>query len=172
MPAPRREVLPGMRTDLPEPAEYYRPKRARDLRENAARMERWSRRAVWLGLAALLGPFFLSYYILHHARGITSLGAALLLLLFFGAASAATLLAGAVLWAIDVRRPGPARRLAIPDSSVATATFVTGLALALVGAGFGLWLILIGVGVAALGAGGLVREERARRRALREGEPR
>src|SRR6266576_795069 len=52
-----------------------------------------------------------------------------------GAASAATLLAGAVLWAIDARRPGPARRLAIPDSSVATATFVTGLALALVGAG-------------------------------------
>ena len=89
-----------------------------------------------------------------------------------GAASAATLLAGAVLWAIDARRPGPARRLAIPDSSEATATFVTGLALALVGAGFGLWLILIGAGVAALGAGGLVREERARRRALREGEPR
>jgi hypothetical protein len=89
-----------------------------------------------------------------------------------GAASAATLLAGAVLWGIDARRPGPARRLAIPDSSVATATLVTGLALALVGAGFGLWLILIGAGVAALGAGGLVREERARRRALREGEPR
>jgi hypothetical protein len=86
-----------------------------------------------------------------------------------GGASAAALLAGILLWAIDARRAADRRRLAIPDSSVATVTLVGGLSLALVGAGFGLWLILIGAGVAALGAGGLVREARARRRALREG---
>ena len=70
--------------------------------------------------------------------------------------------------ALDARRTADGQRLAIPDSSVATVTLVGGLSLALVGAGFGLWLILIGAGVAAVGAGGLVREARARRRALRE----
>ena len=85
-----------------------------------------------------------------------------------GGAAAATLLAGVLLWALDARRTADGQRLAIPDSSVATVTLVGGLSLALVGAGFGLWLILIGAGVAAVGAGGLVREARARRRALRE----
>jgi len=31
-----------MKTDLPEPAEYYRATRARELRETAARLERWA----------------------------------------------------------------------------------------------------------------------------------
>jgi hypothetical protein len=92
-----------------------------------------------------------------------------------GSASAACLVAGAVVWALDARRSravrGPEQRL-LTDSSVACAVLVSGLALALLGAGFGLWLILIGAGVAALGAGGLAREARARRRALQPRGPR
>jgi predicted lysophospholipase L1 biosynthesis ABC-type transport system permease subunit len=92
-------------------------------------------------------------------------------------ASAVCVLAGLVVWALDVRqareeRPqlayqaqGERPRL-ITDSSVATVTLVVGLALALVGAGFGLWLILIGAGIAALGVGGVVREQLARSRTL------
>ncbi len=56
----------------------------------------------------------------------------------------------------------------IAESSLATVTLVVGLAVVLLGAGFGLWLILIGVGIAALGFGGVVREQRARRHTLRE----
>jgi hypothetical protein len=89
-----------------------------------------------------------------------------------GSASAACLLAGAVLSLLDARtarargqRRAPEREL-VSDSSVASAALVCGLALALLGAGFGLWLVLIGAGVTSLGAGGLVREARARRRAL------
>jgi O-antigen/teichoic acid export membrane protein len=85
-----------------------------------------------------------------------------------GGASAATLLCGLLLWVVDAHERDRRVR-AIPGGSIATATLVSGLALALIGAGFGLWLILIGAGVAALGAAGLVREERARRRALERG---
>ncbi len=82
-------------------------------------------------------------------------------------ASAACLLAGLVLWVLDVHgAPGEGPRL-LTDSSFATVALVVGLALALLGAGFGLWLILIGVGVTALGLGGLVREQRGRSRVLR-----
>ena len=46
----------GMKTDLPEPAEYYRPARARELREEAARLERGGRTfQVGLGLSCLIG---------------------------------------------------------------------------------------------------------------------
>jgi hypothetical protein len=87
--------------------------------------------------------------------------------IMLGSASVACLIAGVVVWALDVRAgPGESPRV-IADESAATATLVVGLALALVGAGFGLWLILIGAGIAALGAGGLVRERRARRRSHR-----
>jgi hypothetical protein len=94
-----------------------------------------------------------------------------------GGASAACLLAGSVLWLLDARtarvrrrrheREAP-ERVFLSDSSVASAGLVCGLALALLGAGFGLWLILIGAGVTALGAGGLAREARARRRTLED----
>ncbi len=67
---------------------------------------------------------------------------------------------------LDTRRRRDEGTRLIADSSFATVTLVAGVALALIGAGFGLWLILIGVGVAALGLGGVVREQRARRRAL------
>ena len=82
-----------------------------------------------------------------------------------GVASAACLASGLAIWALDRRSPGEGPRL-IADSSFATVTLVAGVALALIGAGFGLWLILIGVGVAVLGLCGVVREERARGRAL------
>jgi hypothetical protein len=97
-----------------------------------------------------------------------------------GGASAACLLAGGVLWLLDARaartRQGRQQRQGVraperallSDSSVASAGLVCGLALTLLGAGFGLWLILIGAGVTALGAGGLARETRARRRALED----
>ncbi len=90
-----------------------------------------------------------------------------------GGSSGACLAAGLVLWRIDARRRARAAAAAgepprlIPDDSLAAMTLASGLALALLGAGFGLWLVLIGAGVVALGAGGLLREGRARRRTLR-----
>jgi hypothetical protein len=95
-----------------------------------------------------------------------------------GGAAAACLLAGSAVWLLDARAARSQRRRQAPervllsDSSVASAGLACGLALALLGAGFGLWLILIGAGVTALGAGGLVREARARRRELDERAPR
>jgi hypothetical protein len=98
-----------------------------------------------------------------------------------GGASAACLLAGSLLWLLDARAARARQqrqdlqapeRVLLSDSSVASAGLVCGLALALLGAGFGLWLILIGAGVTALGAGGLAREARARRRALGDRGPR
>jgi hypothetical protein len=83
-----------------------------------------------------------------------------------GIVSAAGIAAGLALWAAETyRRHGEQARL-ITDSSVATATLMVGAAVTLVGAGFGLWLILIGLGIGALGLGGIVREQRARARAL------
>ena len=55
----------------------------------------------------------------------------------------------------------------ITDESAATATFAVGVAVALVGASFGLFLLLIGGGIAALGLGGLIREQIARGRDTR-----
>jgi peptidoglycan biosynthesis protein MviN/MurJ (putative lipid II flippase) len=105
----------------------------------------------WLGaLTALQLPF--------DPRGIE--------LVMLGGAAAACLSCGLVLWTLERRRSGPPAEVALaPRSSVAAATLACGGALALLGAGFGLWLILIGVGLAALGAGGLARELRGRRRA-------
>jgi hypothetical protein len=94
--------------------------------------------------------------------------------LMLGSAAAGCLAAGALLWLADAaRRLGSGERpRTIAESSFATATLIAGLALALLGAGFGLWLILIGAGLAALGCGGLLREARARRRALKGIGPR
>ncbi|MCW3031780.1 MAG: hypothetical protein JWM60_125 [Solirubrobacterales bacterium] len=86
-----------------------------------------------------------------------------------GGAAAACLLTGLGLWRLDLRRAAVERPRALPDQSLAAATLAAGLALALLGAGFGLWLILVGAGVTALGAGGLLREARARRRTRRLG---
>jgi hypothetical protein len=86
-----------------------------------------------------------------------------------GGAAAACVLVGFALWALDARAGDDDPPRALTTGSFTTATLIAGLALALLGAGFGLWLILIGAGVAALGAGGLVREERARRRSRRGG---
>jgi peptidoglycan biosynthesis protein MviN/MurJ (putative lipid II flippase) len=104
----------------------------------------------WLGvLTALQLPF--------GPRGIE--------LAMLGGAAAACLSCGLVLWMLERRRSGSREVALAPRSSVAAATLACGGALALLGAGFGLWLILIGVGLAALGAGGLARELRGRRRA-------
>jgi peptidoglycan biosynthesis protein MviN/MurJ (putative lipid II flippase) len=104
----------------------------------------------WLGvLTALQLPF--------GPRGIE--------LVMLGGAAAACLSCGLVLWTLERRRSGSREVALAPRSSVAAATLACGGALALLGAGFGLWLILIGVGLAALGAGGLARELRGRRRA-------
>lgn len=82
-----------------------------------------------------------------------------------GVASAATLLCGLGVWALDLRRrPGREAPRVLADASFATAALVSGLVIALIGAGYGYWLILIGAGVTALGVGGLVREQLARRR--------
>jgi hypothetical protein len=86
-----------------------------------------------------------------------------------GSAAFAAVLAGFVVWRLDARaRDHDSPRL-LSDDSLAAVTLAIGLAMALVGASFGLWLILIGAGVAALGLGGLVREQLGRRRAARRG---
>jgi hypothetical protein len=86
-----------------------------------------------------------------------------------GGASAGCLAIGLGMWVYDARRRLTLERArALADDSFATVTLVIGVALAVVGAGFGLWLVLIGAAVAALGLGGVAREERARRRAWRE----
>jgi len=87
--------------------------------------------------------------------------------IMLGSASAACLIAGLVVWVLDGREGDREIPRTVADGSFATATLIVGLALALVGAGFGLWLILIGAGIAMLGAGGLVREGRARRHSQR-----
>lgn len=87
--------------------------------------------------------------------------------IMLGSASAACLIAGLVVWALDGREGDREIPRTVADGSFATATLIVGLALGLVGAGFGLWLILIGAGIAMLGAGGLVREGRARRHSQR-----
>ncbi len=84
-------------------------------------------------------------------------------------ASGACILTGLVLWVADRGRVADQRLRLIADTSYATATLIVGLAFALLGAGFGFWLILIGVGIAALGLGGIVREQLARGRSLRGG---
>lgn len=74
--------------------------------------------------------------------------------------------AGLTLWASDAHGPGSERPRLISDTSFATVTLVAGAALVLLGGAFGLWLILIGVGIATVGLGGIVREQRARGRAI------
>jgi len=86
-----------------------------------------------------------------------------------GGAAAATLVTAAVIRGLGGRRQ-EATQLITRDST-ASATVAVGLAVLLVGASFGLFLILIGAGVTLLGLGGIVREERARRRASRRRPP-
>lgn len=82
-------------------------------------------------------------------------------------ATGACLAAALVLWVRDAYRSPLERPRMITDSSFATVAFVIGVALALLGAGFGLWLILIGVGIGTVGLAGVLREQRARARAVR-----
>ncbi len=83
-----------------------------------------------------------------------------------GGATALTGLIGAALLA--ARRPAsPPAVEPIPDYSFSMVAVAFALCTMLVGAYLGLYLILVGAGVLVLGLGGLVREARAERRALR-----
>lgn len=64
---------------------------------------------------------------------------------------------------------GGARSL--PDVSPPTLLLAVAIVVAVVGAQLGLWLALIGGGLGLLAVGGLVREARAQRRALRRAAP-
>jgi hypothetical protein len=84
--------------------------------------------------------------------------------MMLGSAAAGATATGVAVWQFSrARREEPTVAL-INDESAATATFAVGVAVALVGASFGLFLLLIGGGIAALGLGGLVREQIARAR--------
>lgn len=115
---------------------------------------------LWLGAMTAVQAAFRT---VHGPFGVHWIEAAML-----GGAAGACLLAGLLLWALDVRGGERERPRALASDSAATATLTAGLALALVGAGFGLWLILIGAGLSGLGLGGLIRERLARRRHERE----
>jgi hypothetical protein len=66
------------------------------------------------------------------------------------------------------KAPGPgAAERPVPDYSVSILALAYALPTMLVGAYLGLYLILIGGGVLLLGLGGLIREWRAERRAVR-----
>jgi hypothetical protein len=86
-----------------------------------------------------------------------------------GGAAAAALLTGAAIWRVGVRRSPRTAAQLITNESAASAVLAVGLGLLLVGASFGLFLLLIGAGVTVAGLGGLIREERARRRLARRG---
>jgi hypothetical protein len=82
-----------------------------------------------------------------------------------GGAVVIALIAGAVA-AAGRRRSAPAVQ-ADPDLSFAVVAVAFGLCTLVVGAYLGLYLILIGAGLLLAGGGGLVRERRVERRALR-----
>jgi hypothetical protein len=86
-----------------------------------------------------------------------------------GGAAAAALLTGAAIWRAGARRRPRGEPQLITNESIASAVAAVGLGLLLVGASFGLFLLLIGAGVTAAGLGGVIREERARRRLPRRG---
>jgi len=88
-----------------------------------------------------------------------------------GGAAAAALLTGAAIWRVGVRRSPRGAAQLIANESAASAVLAVGLGILLVGASFGLFLLLIGAGVTVAGLGGLIREERARRRLARRGAP-
>jgi hypothetical protein len=88
-----------------------------------------------------------------------------------GGAAAAALLTGAAIWRVGGRRSPPGASQLITSESAASAVLAVGLGILLVGASFGLFLLLIGAGVSVAGLGGLIREERARRRLTRRGAP-
>ena len=89
--------------------------------------------------------------------------------LMLGGASAAALVTGAALARLAGARRAPPDRQLIADQSAATATLAVGLAMALLGASFGLFLLLVGGATAALGLGGVLRENIARGRDARRG---
>jgi hypothetical protein len=71
----------------------------------------------------------------------------------------------------EARAPRPeAAERPVPDYSVSILALAYALPTMLVGAYLGLYLILIGGGVLLLGLGGLIREWRAERRAVRRAE--
>jgi hypothetical protein len=72
---------------------------------------------------------------------------------------------------VGAKAPGPgAAERPVPDYSVSILALAYALPTMLVGAYLGLYLILIGGGVLLLGLGGLIREWRAERRAVRRAE--
>jgi hypothetical protein len=120
---------------------------------------------LWLGaLTAVLLPFA--------STRPRSLGLHPIEYEMLGGASGACIVAGLLLWRLDVRRDAGAAARLLAEQSPAAATLAAGLSIALLGAGFGLWLVLIGAGVTALGAGGLAREARARASRRRHAEQR
>jgi hypothetical protein len=65
-----------MKTELPEPAEYYRPTRARELREKAARLERQKRflvRSTWGSALASGMLVFLFPYVIRTGSDLSAL---------------------------------------------------------------------------------------------------
>lgn len=86
--------------------------------------------------------------------------------LFFGTASTMAAIA-IVLWPTGWGRNLVAGARALPDGSPATVLLAIAIVLAAVGAVFGLWLALIAAGLGLVAIGGLLREARAQRAALR-----
>jgi len=90
----------------------------------------------------------------------------------FGFAAVVTVAIALVLAVSGLGRGAPGGARALPDLSPATTLLAIALVLAALGAELGLWLALLGGGLAALAVGGLIREARAQRRALRRGRER
>jgi hypothetical protein len=112
--------------------------------------------------ALLLGV----WWIVLLAWGTDALPTALL-----GGAAGACLLCGLALAVWGRVRP-PAGRQAEPDLSLGAPATGAGVAAMVLGAQAGTWLVLVGGGMVVLGAALLVREWRAGRRAMGEGDRR
>lgn len=74
---------------------------------------------------------------------------------------------GLFLTVTGLRHNRAAPVLSLPDVSPPTTFTAFGFVLMALGSAFGLWLVWIGGGVVLIGLGGVIREGRAQRRALR-----
>lgn len=121
------------------------------MRRGALVLAAWG---AWLGIWTAVQLFFL-----HGAFPERTIQWVML-----GGASTAAVVTGAGIWVLGARERAGGGEQLITSESAASATVAVGLAIVLVGTSFGLFLLLIGGGVTLLGLGGVVREQRARRR--------
>ncbi len=115
---------------------------------------------VFAGWGVLMGVILAVGVLFYHFASATNPS-------LFGWCVVAMLAIALVLLATGWGRNAVAEPRALPDVSPPTALLGIAIVTACVGAVFGFWLVLIGAGLGVAALGGLVREGRAQRAALR-----